>query len=95
MSGRIIQKDFYTAKSFTITGAQNDVDVKTTETTLAGKSYDYLWITADVACTVKFNSTANNAIAIAAGQTREFATITFTNIFITTTATTVIGFVAT
>lgn len=94
MSGRIIQKDLYTAKTFTITGAQTNYDVKTSESTLAGIQYDYMWITADVACTLKFNATGNNSITIAAGQVREFATINFTNIFITTTATTIVSFVA-
>jgi len=81
----------YEAKSFTISGAQTNYNVKTSQsmfgTVVTAKSVS---IYTDIACTVKLNATGNNAIPLLAGEEIKIEGLPTTNLFITTTADTVI-----
>lgn len=82
--------NYYESKTFTITGAQTNYSIKT-EQSVPTVTRNVVNIKADVACTIKFNDTTLAPIGIAAGETRTFDHLVAINdIFVTTTATTVI-----
>jgi len=77
----------YESKSFTISGAQTNYNVKTAESmfgTVASSPNTTIY--ASVACTVKLNATGNSGIALLAGEEITITGYAVTNIFITTTA---------
>jgi len=81
----------YEAKSFTITGAQTDYDIGTTQsmfdTVATAKSIS---VYVDVAATLKLNATGNSGIGIIAGEEINLEGLPTTNLFMTTTADTVV-----
>ena len=92
MSNLLIVTDSYQGGSFSITGVVSNYDVKANQAamfpgTLA--KYATLQIRTDIACTLKFNATANAGIPLNANETRTFL-VNYTNLFITTTATTAV-----
>lgn len=81
----------YESKTFTITGAQTNYNVETSETMFAiVETAKNITVYADVACTVKLNATGNSAISLLAGEEINITGLAVTNLFITTTADTVI-----
>lgn len=84
----------YEAKSFTISGAQNDYNVATQQTMFAVPRTKVL-IKSDIACTLELNaSTSVGQIVLAAGEQITIDQFSITNIFITTTGDTAIRIVA-
>lgn len=81
----------YEAKTFTISGATTNTNIKTTQsmfgTVVTAKS---VAVYSDIACTVKLNATGNNGIVLLAGEEKVIEGLDVTNLFITTTADTVI-----
>lgn len=81
----------YESKTFTITGATTDTNIKTTQsmfgTVATAKS---VAIYSDIACTVKLNANTNDGIVLIAGEEKVIEGLDVTNLFITTTADTLI-----
>lgn len=82
-------KSTYESAQFTVNGSQTDYDVKaaTGKPSAASRSIE---IKASVACSIKLNSTSNDAIAFAAGEQKTFSDYPVSNIYVTTTDATVI-----
>lgn len=83
----------YEAKSFTITGAQTNYAVKAQQSMFAAARKKVL-VKTDIACTVRFGVVGNNAISLAAGEQFTFEKFSVDDLFITTTADTVIRVIA-
>lgn len=84
----------YEAKSFSITGAQNDYNVATQQTMFASPRTKVM-IKSDIACTVELNASSGvGAIVLAVGEQFTIEDFSVTNVFITTTADTAIRIVA-
>lgn len=81
----------YSAKTFTIGGAQTNYNVKTAQSLFASTASS-VTLKTDIACTIKINAATNDGIALDAGE--EIVISGFlagiSNIFITTTADTAI-----
>ncbi len=81
----------YESKTFTITGATTDTNIKTTQsmfgTVATAKS---VAIYSDIACTVKLNANTNDGIVLIAGEEKVIEGLDVTNLFITTTVDTLI-----
>jgi len=81
----------YEAKTFTITGVTTNTDVKTTQSMFATvPSASKVSIYSDIASTVKLNSASNSGITLIAGEEITVSGMEITDLFITTTANTVI-----
>jgi hypothetical protein len=81
----------YEAKTFTITGAETNYNVDTEESmfsTVATSKVTTVY--ADVACTVRLNLAAASTINLLAGEEIRISGYPVTNLFITTTADTVV-----
>jgi hypothetical protein len=83
----------YEAKSFTITGAQTNYAVKAQQSMFAVARKKVL-VKTDIACTVRFGVVGNSAISLAAGEQFSMDKFSCVDVFITTTADTVIRIVA-
>ena len=83
----------YEAKTFTITGAQTNYDVATSESMFA-TSRTTVSVKTDIATTLKLNATGGGSILLAAGEQITIENFNITNLFITTSGTTVIRVVA-
>lgn len=83
----------YEAKTFTITGAQTNYDVKVSESMFAAARKE-VTVKTDIACTVRFGVIGNAAIALAAGESFTMDKFSMANIFVTTTGTTVLRVIA-
>lgn len=81
----------YESKTFTISGATTDTNIKTTQsmfgTVVTAKS---VAVYSDTSCTIKLNATTNNGIVLLAGEEKVIEGLDITNLFITTTANTAV-----
>lgn len=81
----------YEAKTFTITGATTNTNIKTTEslfgTVVTAKE---VRVYSDIATTIKLNSTDDDSIVTIAGEEITFKGLPVTNLFITTSGNTVV-----
>lgn len=81
----------YESKTFTILGATTDTNIKTTQTMFGTvATAKSVAVYSDIACTVKLNANTNDGIVLVAGEEKVIEGLDVTNLFITTTADTVI-----
>lgn len=81
----------YEALTFTITGAQSNYDVATEESMFATvTAATEVRVYTDIASTLKLNASGGDAIGLLAGEEITLKGIEVTNLFITTTADTVV-----
>jgi len=81
----------YESKAFTITGADTNVNIKTTESmfaTVATSKNTQIYV--DKACTVRLGLVGNDAISLLAGEEINISGLAIINLFITTTETTAV-----
>ncbi len=88
-----ITKTSYESAQFTISGAQNNYDVKT-NTSKPSKTSRSITIKAFSACTIKLNSSANDAITFAAGEQQTFNDLPVSNLYVTTTGDTIVRIIS-
>jgi hypothetical protein len=95
--GRLLQStenySSYEAKTFTISGAQTNYNIATSQTMFA-TPVRQISVYSDVASTVKLNATGNDGIVLAAGEEITIQGLLVSNVFVTTSGNTVIRIVA-
>ncbi len=80
----------YESKTFTISGAVSNYDVKANQVTLFTQTYKEMEIHTDIASTVKLNSASAVGVNLLATEAKKFSNFSMTDAFITTTGDTVI-----
>lgn len=84
-------KTNYESKTFTISGAQSNYDVKTNQSMFSTvTTATTVQVYVDIAATVKLNAAGNDGIQMVAGEDFVVSGLDVTNLFITTTADTVV-----
>jgi hypothetical protein len=88
-----VTKTTYESDQFTISGAQSNYDVAL-NTGKPSKTSRSITIKAFSACTIKLNSTSNDAITFAAGEQQTISDLPVSNLYVTTTGDTIIRIIS-